>query len=72
MAASIALAIAGARPSIGISPRPLAPGGAWSNGNSTKCRSISGASSIVGMMYVCIRLASNRPFLSMPIFSITE
>ncbi len=70
VAASIALAIAGASPSIGISPTPFAPGAANSYGYSTNVMSYSGTSRAVGMTYVCIRFASNLPPL-IPIFSIT-
>src|SRR5262249_12310057 len=46
----IALTIAGAGPSIGISPTPLAPNGPCSYGFSRITTSIGGVSSVVGTM----------------------
>src|ERR1700727_318365 len=50
MACSIALRMAGAGPSMGSSPMPLAPSGPWDEGTSSKVTWIGGMSTLVGMM----------------------
>ena len=50
MACSIALRMAGAGPSMGSSPMPLAPSGPWDEGTSSKVTWMGGISALVAMM----------------------
>ena len=50
VAFSMALRMAGAGPSMGSSPMPLAPPGPWRLGTSSKWTWMSGRSAQVGMM----------------------
>src|ERR1700692_1033504 len=50
VACSMALRIAGAGPSMGSSPMPLAPPGPWGEGTSSKVTWMGGMSALVGMM----------------------